>query len=238
LLQNFGPSKNQLLAALPDEEYQRILPHLEVVDLPLKKTLYHPGDKIDYVYFPNQGIISLVTILEDGASIEVGIIGNEGVLGVEVFLGDPIAQYEMVVQSPDSGIRMAAAPFKAEFERGGPLQRLLLRYMQTLFFQVAQGAACFRRHSIEERLARWLLMVSDRINSNDLPLTQEFISHMLGTRRAGVTIAAGTLQQAGLIRYHRGNITIVDREHLEEASCECYRMIKAMTERSLPIQYK
>ncbi|MBW4420153.1 MAG: helix-turn-helix domain-containing protein [Myxacorys californica WJT36-NPBG1] len=130
---------------------------------------------------------------------------------------------------------MAAAPFKAEFERGGRLQRLLLRYMQTLFFQVAQGGACFRRHSIEERLARWLLMVSDRIDSNDLPLTQDFISQMLGTRRSGVTVAAGILQEAGLIRYGRGRITIVDREHLEEASCECYGLIKAMSGRSLLI---
>ncbi|MBW4537508.1 MAG: Crp/Fnr family transcriptional regulator [Myxacorys chilensis ATA2-1-KO14] len=236
LLQNFGSPKNQLLAALPDEDYQRILPHLEVVDLPLQKVLYHPGDSIEYVYFPRESIISLVTILEDGASVEVGIIGNEGVLGVEVFLGDPTAHHEMVVQSADSGIRMAAAPFKVEFERGGPLQRLLLRYTQTLFFQVSQGGACFRRHTIEERLARWLLMVSDRIGSNELPLTQEFIAQMLGTRRAGVTIAAGTLQRAGLIRYGRGRITIVDREHLEEACCECYRLIKEMTERSLPLE--
>jgi CRP-like cAMP-binding protein len=131
---------------------------------------------------------------------------------------------------------MAAAPLMAEFERGGPLQRLLLRYMQTLFFQVSQGGACFRHHTIEERLARWLLMVSDRIGSNELPLTQEFMAQMLGTRRASVTIAAGTLQEAGFIRYQRGRITIVDRECLEEACCECYHLIKAMTERALPLE--
>lgn len=234
--QEFDKPKNRLLAALPTEDYQRILPYLEAVDLPLKQVLYHYGDPIEYVYFPHQAIISLVTILEDGASVEVGIIGNEGMMGVEVFLGDAISNYEVIVQSADGGTRMAAAPFKAEFDRGGMLQRLMLSYMQALFFQVSQGAVCFRRHAIEERLARWLMMVSDRVDSNEMMLTQEFISQMLGTRRAGVTIAAGALQRAGLIRYRPGNIRILDRQNLEQATCECYGLINKVLERLLPAE--
>ncbi|NDJ17866.1 Crp/Fnr family transcriptional regulator [Myxacorys almedinensis] len=220
--------QNQILSALPAEEYQRLLPHLEVVDLPIRKVLFGSGDRIEYVYFPHRSIISLVTILDDGATVEVGLVGNEGMAGVEVFLDDAIATNQAIVQVADSATRLPASVLKAEFNRCETLQKLLLHYMNALFFQVSQGAACYRRHPIEERLARWLLMVSDRVGSDEITLTHDFISQMLGTRRAGVTIAAGALKQAGLIRYHRGNIMILEHQQLEEVACECYQLTKSM----------
>jgi CRP-like cAMP-binding protein len=218
--------KNQLLTALPLEEYQRLVPHLHLVELSLRQVLYVTGDSIEYVYFPNQSLISLVTVMGDGATVETGVVGREGMVGVEVFLGNTIASTDAIVQGKDSALRMSATVLKAEFARGGMLQKLLLRYMQALFVLVSQSAACYRRHTTGERLARWLLMVSDRVESNELGLTQDFIAQMLGTRRAGVTIAAGELQKAGLIDYHRGKIVILDRARLEAVSCECYQLIK------------
>ena len=216
---------NRLLAALPDAEYQRLIPHLEHVWLPFQKVLYEVGEPIEYVYFPHRAIVSALSTMEDGSMVEVGLVGNDGIVGIPAALGDNIATTTTTVQVPDSAMRMKASVLKSEFGRGGVLQNLLLRYIQALFALTSQNAACNRLHHLEERLARWLLLVYDRVESNELPLTQEFISQMLGVRRAGVTVAANTLQQAGLIRYTRGKITILNREELQAASCECYEFI-------------
>lgn len=218
--------RNQLLSALPPEDYQRLLPHLQPVELSIRQVLYTTGDPIEYVYFPDQALVSLVTVMNDGTTVEIAVVGKEGMVGIEVFLGNAVASVDAIVQANNGVMQMSAIALKAEFERGGMLQKLLLRYMQTLFVQVSQGAACYRRHTIEERLARWLLIASDRLESNRLELTQDFISQMLGTRRAGITIAANALQKAKLIHYHRGKIMILDRARLEAASCECYQLIK------------
>ena len=225
--QKLNRAENLLLAALPIAQYERVLPHLEPVALPLRQILYNPGEPIEYVYFPHRAVISLVTILEDGATIESGLVGSEGIVGVDVFLGNNRSRTQAIVQIEGEGVRLPAAQLKAEFDRGEVLQSLLLRYLQVLMVQLSQGGACNRLHTVEERFSRWILMASDRIGSNDLLLTQEFIAQMIGTRRAGVTVAAGTLQQAGLINYRRGRITILDRENLEAASCECYWQIQA-----------
>lgn len=231
--QDLDSPRNLLLAALPTDEYQRLLPHLELVSLPLRQVLSNPGEPIEFVCFPHQSIISLVTILEDGSTVEAGLVGKEGMFGVQAFLGGDSTPHQAIVQVAGEAMRMSAAQLKIEFQRGGKLQSLLLRYVQALFTQVSQGAACHRLHTVEERLARWLLMVSDRLEPDQLPLTQEFIAQMLGTRRAGVTVAAGMLQQAGLIRYRRGEITILDRQNLEAASCECYKVVSNEFERLL-----
>ena len=216
---------NQLLAALPAEEYQRLIPHLEPILLPLGTVLYEPGEPINHVYFPNKSVVSLVTALEDGAMVEVGMVGREGMVGIPVFMGGNTTITRAIVQIADGAMKMKAEVLKAEFNRGGMLQTLLLRYMQALFTQVSQSAACNRRHTLEARLARWLLLVQDCVQSDKLELTQDFISQMLGTRRSGVTVAAGTLSRVGLITYKRGKITILDRKGLEASSCECYRLI-------------
>ncbi|MGI2904018.1 Crp/Fnr family transcriptional regulator [Tolypothrix sp. VBCCA 56010] len=217
---------NRLLAGLPDAEYQRLVPHLKHVQLSLKQVLHEVGEPIEYVYFPLRAIVSLLSTMDDGSMVEVGLVGNDGITGIPPVLGDNIATTTATVQVPDSAMRMKASLLKTEFEQGGSLQSLLLRYIQALYAQVSQGAACNRLHRLDERLARWLLIVCDRIQSNELPLTQEFMSQMLGVRRAGVTEAANSLQQAGLIRYTRGKITILNRQKLEAASCECYEIIK------------
>ncbi len=230
--------ENRLLAALSASEYQRLVPHLEFVSLPLKQILYDSGELLRYVYFPNnQTIVSLVSTMEDGSTVEVGLVGNEGMVGIPVILGGNSTTNEAVVQMAGNAMRMNARLLKVEFERGGELQRLLLLYTQALLTLVSQTAVCNRLHTVEERLARWLLLVQERIHSDELPLTQELISHMLGTRRAGVTVAAGTLSQAGMIRSTRGRITIVNQEDLEATSCECYRLIKAEFERLLSPQH-
>jgi CRP-like cAMP-binding protein len=217
---------NRLLAALPNAEYQRLVPHLERVPLSFKQVLHKAGESIEYVYFPNRAIVSLISTPEQGSKVEVGLVGNEGIVGIPAALGDNIATTSAMVQREDSGMRMEASLLKTEFRQGGSLQSLLLRYTQALHALVSQNAACNRLHHLEERLARWLLLVCDRVGSNELLLTQEFISHMLGVRRAGVTEAANRLQQAGLIRYTRGRITILNRQELEAASCSCYGIIK------------
>lgn len=218
--------KNRLLAALPASEYQRLAPQLELVELSRDQVLYAEGELISHVYFLNQGLVSLVSIMENGSIVEVGLVAKEGMVGMPVCWGGNTTTTSAMVQIPGNAMKMKAELLKTEFDRGGSLQRLLLRYTQALYTQVSQSAACNRLHTLEERLARWLLTIHDRMQSDTFPLTQEFISHMLGTRRSGVTEAASTLQQAGMIRYTRGKITILDQENLESTACECYGVIK------------
>jgi CRP-like cAMP-binding protein len=193
----------------------------------VKQVLHKRGESIEYVYFPHRAIVSLISTPEEGSKVEVGLVGNEGLVGIPAVLGDNIATTTAIVQREDSGMRMEASLLKTEFQRGGVLQSLLLRYTQALYALTSQNVACHRLHHLEERLARWLLLVYDRVGSNQLQLTQEFISEMLGVRRAGVTEAANRLQQAGLIRYSRGKITILNRQKLEAASCSCYGIINS-----------
>ncbi|BCL36346.1 Crp/Fnr family transcriptional regulator [Nostoc sp. MS1] len=230
------PIKNKILASLSQTEYQRLIPHLEHVELTFNQVLYHTGEPITHVYFPHQAIASLVCNQADGSTVEAGMVSNDGIVGLPVVWGGHSTNTSAFVQVPDSGMRMKAEILIAEFHRGGELQSLLLRYTQALFTQVTQTAACNRLHTIEERLARWLLLVSDRMQSDKFPLTQEFISQMLGCRRSGVTVAAGTLSKAGMISYKRGNITILNRSDLEDTSCECYSIIKNEYARLLHIQ--
>jgi CRP-like cAMP-binding protein len=218
--------KNRLLSALPVEDYQRLLPHLEPVSLSLNQVLYEVNEPITHVYFPSESIVSLVAPMEDGATIEVGLVGQEGMAGILVILGGMTKAHRAIVQVADSAVRLNATILKAEFDRGGALQTLLLRYLQTLLTQATQTLACNRFHPIEERLARWLLVVQDSLQTNEFLLTQEFIGQMLGVRRSSVTVAAGNLSQANLINYTRGRITILDRAGLEDFSCECYGIIR------------
>ncbi len=218
-----SPIKNHILAALPRREYERMLPNLEFISLPLDVSLYKSGDFIEYVYFLSEGVVSLITHMKSGAAIEVGLIGTDGMVGIPVLLGEKIAFEEAVVQINGSGLRMKSEKLKELLKKAhNPLLTELLLYTRTLMKQVAQTAACNRLHNVEERLARWLLMCHDRVESDELPLTQEFISHMLGTRRATVGSAAGVLQAKGVIKYSRGRVTILSRKRLEEFACECY----------------
>jgi CRP-like cAMP-binding protein len=211
---------NRLLAALPAADYARMLPSLTVVPLKLKTVLHKPGDPIQDVYFPGSGFCSMLTVLEDGAMVEIATIGREGMIGVD---GTAVTSVVMVQGESDTCYRMKIDPFRRELDRRGALHELMARYARALFGFVAQSTACNAVHSVEQRLARWLLMARDRMGSNDFPLTQEFVSMMLGASRPTVTVVAGTLQKAGLITYHRGRVTIVDPDRLEAASCECYR---------------
>jgi CRP-like cAMP-binding protein len=221
------PSKNLILAGLPRKEYARLLPDLEPVSLPSGEKLYKSGDAIGHVYFPGDGLVSLVTHMSDGTTVEVGIIGHDGMVGIPVLLGDDIAFEEAIVQIAGSAMRMRSEVFKALLRRNhSPLLAQLLLYTRSLMKQVGRTAACNRIHTVEERLSRWLLMCRDRMESDELPLTQEFISNMLGTRRASVGTAATGLQIEGLIRYSRGHISILDGVGLEEAACECYLAAK------------
>jgi CRP-like cAMP-binding protein len=217
---------NRILSALTSAEYERLAIHMEPVNLAPGEVLYQPDQPIAYVYFPNYGTVSLVSTFEDGESVEVGMVGNEGMFGVSVFLGCISTPLEAIVQLPGNGFRMRADVLRHEFKKGGELQDLLLGYTQAFITQIAQAAACNRIHAADGRLVRWLLMCYDRSQSEDLPLTHEFISTMLGTRRAGITEAAGRLQALGLIKYRRGHITILDRQGMEAASCECYPILK------------
>jgi CRP-like cAMP-binding protein len=222
-----SPIKNLILAALPRHEYQRLLSHLEFVPLPLGEILYQSGDLIRHVYFPDHGLVSLVTHMNDGTTIEVGLIGRDGMVGIPVLLGDEIAFEEAIVQIAGGAMRMRSSVLKEAAKRNhNPLLTQLLLYTRTLMKQVAQTAACNRLHTVEERLSRWLLMCHDRMESDELPLTQEYISNMLGMRRASVSVAATQLQTEGLIRYSRGHISILDRDGLEASACECYRAVK------------
>jgi len=220
-------SKNVILAAVSPKEYKRLLSHLEFVALPLGQSLYQSGDLIEHVYFPEDGLVSLVTHMHDGTTIEVGLIGKDGMVGIPVLLGDDIAFEEAIVQIAGSALRMKASVLKDALRRNhSPLLTELLLYTRRLMKQIAQTAACNRLHTVEERLSRWLLMCHDRMDTDELLLTQEFISNMLGTRRASVGSAAGGLQTDGLIRYSRGRISILERAGLEESACECYRAVK------------
>ena len=228
------PRQNQLLAALPAADYERLLPHLEFATLPLGLVVFESGGKLRHLYFPASGIVSLLYAMENGASTEIAVIGNEGVVGIALFMGGESTPSRAVVQSTGYGYRLKAVVLKTEFERGGPLQHLLLRYTQALIAQMTQTAVCNRHHSVDQQLCRWLLLSLDRLPSNELAMTQELIANMLGVRREGVTEAAGKLQESGLIRYRRGHITVLDRPKLEKRVCECYAVVKKETERLLP----
>ena len=228
------PKENQLLAALPEPEWQRWLPHLEPVPMALGQVIYESGDTLAHVYFPTNAIVSLLYVMEDGASAEIAVVGHEGVVGVSLFMGGESTPSRAVVQSAGQGFRLKAHLMKDEFNRAGPVLHLLLRYTQALITQMAQTAVCNRHHSLDEQLCRWLLLSLDRLRGNELVMTQELIANMLGVRREGVTEGALKLQQAGLIRYSRGHITVLDRAGLERATCECYAVVKREYDRLLP----
>jgi CRP-like cAMP-binding protein len=229
-----SPHQNHLLDALPANDYDRILGHLELVPMALGDVLYESGAKLRYVYFPTTSIVSLLYVMEDGASAEIAIVGNEGMLGISLFMGGDTTPSRAVVQSAGFGFRLKADLLKNEFERFGPAMHLLLRYTQALITQMAQTAVCNRHHSVDQQLCRWLLLSLDRLQSNDLTMTQELIANMLGVRREGVTEAAGKLQDAGLINYRRGRISVVNRPGLEARVCECYQVVKTEFDRLLP----
>ena len=226
--------QNHLLDALPGADYDRLKPHFEHVALKLGDVLYEPGGRMRYVYFPTTAIVSLLYVMADGASAEIAIVGNEGILGVSLFMGGESTPSRAVVQSAGYGYRMKATLLKHEFGRFGVLMHLLLRYTQALITQMAQTAVCNRHHSVDQQLCRWLLLSLDRLASNELTMTQELIANMLGVRREGVTEAAGKLQTAGLISYRRGKIKVLDRPGVEARSCECYQVVKRELDRLLP----
>jgi CRP-like cAMP-binding protein len=228
------PTRNHLLAELPEEVRARIFPFLELVDLPLGKVLYESGGMLHHVYFPTNSIVSLLYVMENGASAEISVVGNEGVIGIALFMGGNSTPSRAVVQSAGQAFRLPSLRIHEEFERHGALLYLMLRYTQALITQMAQTAVCNRHHSVDQQLCRWLLLSLDRLEGNDLTMTQELIANMLGVRREGVTEAAGKLQKAGVIRYSRGKITVLDRPALEKLSCECYAVVKQETDRLLP----
>jgi CRP-like cAMP-binding protein len=227
--------QNHLLGVIPSEVQHRIFPHLELVSLPLGKVLYESGDTLRYVYFPTDAIVSLLYVMESGASAEISVIGNDGMVGVSLFMGGESTTNRAVVQSAGCAYRLSGQRLKDEFNRHGAFLHLMLRYTQSLITQMSQTAVCNRHHSIEQQLCRWLLLSMDRLPSNKLLMTQELIANMLGVRREGVTDAAGRLQRAGVIEYCRGLITILDRPQLELLSCECYAVVRKETERLLPL---
>jgi len=228
-------AKNRLLAALPQAELQRWRPQLEPVEMPLGQVLYEPGSVLSHVYFPTTAIVSLLYVLEDGASAEIAVVGNEGVVGISLFMGGgESTPSRAVVQSAGQGLRLSAQAIKLEFERVGPAMHLLLRYTHALITQMGQTAACNRHHSLEQQLCRWLLLSLDRLQGSELVMTQELIANMLGVRREGATEAAHKLQKSGLIRYSRGRFTVLDRTGLEGRTCECYAVVKREYERLLP----
>jgi CRP-like cAMP-binding protein len=227
------PRQNRLLSALTNEAYERWLPHLEYVEMPLGQVLYESGGHLNHVYFPTTSIVSLLYVLIDGASAEIAVVGNEGVLGISLFMGGETTPSRAIVQSAGYGYRLPSRYLKTEFQRGGSAMHLLLRYTQALITQMAQTAVCNRHHSVHQQLCRWLLLSLDRLPSNELTMTQELIANMLGVRREGVTEAAGKLQDAGIISYARGHITVLDRKALEEQVCECYSVVKREFDRLL-----
>ena len=228
-----SPQQSHLVGALPEADYERLVPHLELVPLPLGWAVYESGTPQGYVYFPTTSIVSLLYVMEDGSSAEIAVVGNEGVVGIALFMGGETTPSRAVVQSAGYGYRLRASVLRSEFGRGGELQHLLLRYTQALITQMAQTAVCNRHHSVEQQLCRWLLLSLDRLASNELTMTQELIANMLGVRREGVTEAAGKLQAAGLIQYSRGKITVLDRAKLEARVCECYAVVKRESNRLL-----
>jgi CRP-like cAMP-binding protein len=231
--QDHPPRHNRLLAALPDEDYQRLLPDLELAALPLGWVVYEGDRRQDFVYFPTTAIVSLLYVMEDGASAEIAVVGGDGLVGIALFMGGETTPSRAVVQSAGHGYRLKASAFKREFVVGGSLQHLALRYTQALITQMAQTAVCNRHHRVEQQLCRWLLLSLDRLPGNELTMTQELIANMLGVRREGVTEAAGALQDLGLIRYKRGRILVLDRPGLEARVCECYAVVKREYDRLL-----
>lgn len=227
------PQQNHLLEALPAEVQKRMFPHLELVQMPLGSVLYESGDTMRHVYFPTDCIVSLLYVMESGASAEISVVGNEGLIGVALFMGGESTSSRAIVQSAGYAYRLPGQYLKDEFNRHGALMLLALRYTQSLITQMAQTAVCNRHHSIDQQLCRWLLLSLDRLPGNRLTMTQELIANMLGVRREGVTDAAGKLQKLGVIEYSRGQITVLDREKLENLSCECYAVVKKETDRLL-----
>jgi CRP-like cAMP-binding protein len=231
-----NPQQNHLLAALSPAECERIFPHLHLVPLPLGKVLYESGDVLRHVYFPTDSIVSLLYVLENGASAEISVVGNDGLISIALFMGGETTPSRAIVQSAGHAYRLIGDRLKDEFHRNGPLQVLLLRYTQALITQMAQTAVCNRHHTVDQQLCRWLLLSLDRLSSDQLAMTQELIAGMLGVRREGVTAAAGRLEKLGVIRYARGRITVLDRPKLERLSCECYAVVRKETDRLLPLQ--
>jgi CRP-like cAMP-binding protein len=230
-----SPVDNVILAALPAAERERLFPHLQLVPLPLGHVLYEAGDEQQHIYFPVDAIVSLLYVLKDGASAEIAVVGNDGSIGVALFMGGETTTNRAIVQSAGTAYRLTRKRLKEEFERHGELLHLLLRYTQALITQMAQTAVCNRHHSVDQQLCRWLLLSLDRLNSSELTMTQELIANMLGVRREGVTEAAGKLQKQGIIRYSRGQIVVLDRPGMEALCCECYEVVKQETNRLLPV---
>jgi CRP-like cAMP-binding protein len=231
---HYSPKQNHLLNALPPAEYERIFPHLELIQMPLGEVLYESGEKLHHVYFPIDCIVSLLYVMEDGASAEIAVVGFEGAIGIALFMGGQTMPNRAVVQSAGYSYRIRSNLFMQEFERHGVILLIMLKYTQALITQMAQTAVCNRHHSVDQQLCRWLLLSLDRLSSNELVMTQELIANMLGVRREGVTEAAGNLQRAGLIQYSRGHITVLDRPGLEARVCECYQVVKKEFDRLLP----
>jgi CRP-like cAMP-binding protein len=230
------PKANHLLAALPDAAWQRWQDQLEPIEMPLGQVLYESGRTLSHAYFPTTAIVSLLYVMENGASAEIAVVGNEGIVGVSLFMGGGSTPSRGVVQSAGKGFRMRSQLMKDEFDRAGPVMHVLLRYTQALITQMAQTAVCNRHHTLHQQLCRWLLLSMDRLSGNELVMTQELIANMLGVRREGVTEAALELQRLGLIRYARGHITVLDRPALEQRTCECYAVVKKEYDRLLPNQ--
>ena len=233
------PNQNHLLAALPTAEFEPLAAHLELVSMPLGKMLYQPGEKLQHAYFPTTSIVSLHYVMESGASAESAGVGNEGVVGISLFMGGDTTPSSAVVQTAGHAYRIQGKLLKEEFNRAGLMQRLLLRYTQALMTQMSQTAVCNRHHSLEQQLCRWLLLTLDRLPTNELIMTQELVASMLGVRREGITEAAGNLQRAGFISYRRGHIAVLDRSGLETGACECYAVVKKELGRLLSdVQYR
>ena len=227
------PKQNQLLAALPEKIQTRLFVHLELVSMPLGKVLYESGGFLSHVYFPTDSIVSLLYVMENGSSAEIAVVGNEGIVGIALFMGGESTTNRAIVQSAGSAYRLSGRLFKKEFGQYTELLHLMLRYTQALITQMTQTAVCNRHHSIEQQLCRWLLLSFDRLKGNELIMTQELIANMLGVRREGVTQAASKLQKMGVIKYNRGHLTVIDRSKLEKLSCECYEVVKRETDRLL-----
>ena len=228
-----SPNQNHLLAALPTAEFERLAPHLELVPMPLGEMLYEPDEKLLHAYFPTTAIVSLHYVMESGVSAESAGVGNEGVVGISLFMGGDTTPSSAVVQTAGHAYRLDGRLLKQEFNRGSLMQQLMLRYTQALITQMSQTAACNRHHSVEQQLCRWLLLTLDRVSSRELIMTQELVASMLGVRREGITEAAGKLQQAGFIRYRRGHISVLERSGLEARACECYAVVKKELSRLL-----
>jgi len=234
-----NPNQNHLLAALPAAEFERLAPHLEGIPMRLGETLYEPGGQLRHVYFPTTAIVSLLYVLESGSSAEIAGVGNEGMLGISLFMGGNTTPSSAVVQTAGHGYRLPGSLLKEEFNRAGLMQRLLLRYTQALLTQMCQTAACNRHHSIEQQLCRWLLLTLDRLPTTELVMTQELVANALGVRRESITEVAGRLQRAGILRYRRGHISVLQRSGLEAGACECYAVVKKEFGRLLSdVQYR